>query len=597
MDLERLASRLSPDARIAISDGERALYSRDCWPYLTLMARAGTPSLLPPDAVVYAADEGDVTATIAWCRETRTPLVPVGALSGVVGGAVPVAGGIALDLKQLDMLDASLAEHGIVCAGAGWLGARLEHELNRRGFTLGHFPSSIGCSTLGGYVATRSAGQLSSRHGKIEDLVVGVRYIDANGRAIDTFAAGHDLTALIVGSEGTLGVVTRVWLRVEARPIHRRYRGYLAEGLPPAFSTMRGLMQGGHRPAVMRLYDEFDTYISGARKAGRPSKPPGMVKRLTARATADLDVAAAKHAALRAANAVLGRTMGATVALNAGARRVYPGCLLIVVQRVVQDEPAHCSGDVRRHHGGGYELDQPRGAVRGGEARDGAARVHHGALQSCVRDGVLHLLHLRRVRGHRRGLPGTLRGDVAPSARSGRRGGRRRHPPPRRRAHEGRGAERRPSGWCRAVRRGEATGRPFRHPESRQVVGHHGAFPGTGCAMTSASPRVDKLSASVTVDASATWEEAESLARSAGLTLDGLVDWCSQESVGASLARRQWLPPLWPAHTAWGACIALVANTRADATYRTISAPRTSSGPDLRGLWVVSGHRGQNDGA
>jgi FAD/FMN-containing dehydrogenase len=104
--------------------------------------------------------------------------------------------------------------------------------------------------------------------------------------------------------------------------------------------------------------------------------------------------------------------------------------------------------------------------------------------------------------------------------------------------------------------------------------------------MTSASSRVDTFSCTVTVDASTGWEQAEAFARAGGLSLGGVVDRCAGETVGASLARRQWLPPLWPAHTVWGACISFSANTRADTTYRTVRAPRTSSGPDLRGLWV-----------
>ncbi|MCB9521264.1 MAG: FAD-binding oxidoreductase [Myxococcales bacterium] len=338
MDIDSLAQTLEAvaargqraAARIDASAGARALYSRDCWPYLTLQARAGESARFPPDAVVHATGVDDVVEVVRWCRARRVPLVPVGGGSGVAGAAVPTSGGVALDLKLLDDLDTSRATTGLAWAGAGWIGARLEHELNRRGLTLGHFPSSIGCSTLGGYLATRSAGQLSSRHGKIEDLVVGLTYVSNEGRLVETFGGGHDLTALLVGSEGTFGVIVGAWLRVEERPVHRRSRGYLSHGVAPALDGMRELLQRGHRPAVLRLYDEFDTYISGARKAGRPASAPTLVSRVRQHIGGAVDAAAARHAAIRAANALLGRSLGAPLALNAGARRIYDDCLLVV---------------------------------------------------------------------------------------------------------------------------------------------------------------------------------------------------------------------------------------------------------------------------
>lgn len=326
-----LAPHLSSGARVVAGEGERALYSRDCWPYLGLLARAGQPSLRPPDAVVFPANEEDVIATVRWCADAGVPLVPVGGGSGVTGAAVPVHGGVAIDMKRLDALDLSMAESGLVCAGGGWVGARLEHELNRNGLTLGHFPSSILCSTLGGYVATRSAGQLSSRHGKIEDMVVSVRFVDPAGVVRRTWTGAWDTTQLLVGSEGTLGVVLDAWVRVEPQPVARRYRGFACSSVEAGLEAIREIVQSGARPAVVRLYDEFDTYISGARKAAEPAREPGRMAAAIGRWAQDrVDAAAAKKHALRAANALLGRTMGATIALNRLAGRVHDESLLIL---------------------------------------------------------------------------------------------------------------------------------------------------------------------------------------------------------------------------------------------------------------------------
>lgn len=334
MNIDSLRQKLSDDARLTTADGERALYARDCWPLLSVAARNGQHAVRPPDVVVFPSTEADVIATIRWCAAKRIPIVPVGGGSGVAGAAVPIHGGVALDMKRIDHLDLSRSTSGLVRAGGGWIGARLEHELNRVGLTLGHFPSSIMCSTLGGYVATRSAGQLSSRHGKIEDMVVSVRYVDAQGTVRETARGAWDATQLIVGSEGTFGVILDAWIRVEPQPVHRRYRGYACPSVGAGLEVMRGAMQLGLRPSVLRLYDEFDTYISGARKAGDPkpvaAEPSGLTAKLERWLSGRIDRAGIRQTALAAANALLGRSLGAPIVMNHLADRVYDECLLIV---------------------------------------------------------------------------------------------------------------------------------------------------------------------------------------------------------------------------------------------------------------------------
>src|SRR5262249_12703193 len=144
--------------------------------------------------------------------------------SGVCGASVPVYGGVVLDMTAM---------HGIVAVDAtsmvaevlpGTFGDVYEDALRaEHGATRGHWPQSIPLSTVGGWLACRGAGQLSTRYGKIEDLVVGLEVVLADGRVITTGgtpprAVGPDLTQIFVGSEGTLGVITRVWLRVFPLP-------------------------------------------------------------------------------------------------------------------------------------------------------------------------------------------------------------------------------------------------------------------------------------------------------------------------------------------------------------------------------------------
>src|SRR5947209_10587007 len=142
---------------------------------------------------------------------------------------------------------------------------RVDELLEARGATLGHFPSSIYCSTVGGWLAARSAGQLSSKYGKIEDMVLSIEAVDGTGEVIrtsDAPSSGPDLTQLLVGSEGTLAVITRAALRIWPKPSGRYLRGVLFKSVAQGCDAIRLLMRSGLRPAVCRLYDPFDTLMA-----------------------------------------------------------------------------------------------------------------------------------------------------------------------------------------------------------------------------------------------------------------------------------------------------------------------------------------------
>jgi alkyldihydroxyacetonephosphate synthase len=156
----------------------------------------------------------------------------------------------------------------LVCdVEAGMSGERFERELARRGYTFGHFPSSIYCSTVGGWLATRAAGQLSSKYGKVEDRCAGLTVVTGRGDVIETDGPtralrGPSWTQLLLGSEGTLGVITSARLRMAPAPQLRVFRGFEVDDVASGVAAIRRMMQKGLRPAVVRLYDEMDTLLN-----------------------------------------------------------------------------------------------------------------------------------------------------------------------------------------------------------------------------------------------------------------------------------------------------------------------------------------------
>jgi alkyldihydroxyacetonephosphate synthase len=234
--------------------------SRDWWPLALHWALDGS---VPRRAavIVRPASTAQVSAVLAACNAAGVPVTPAAGRSGVCGASVPVFGGVLLDLTALDSLGEVDAESGIVEAGAGMFGPDLERLINtHHGLTVGHFPQSFDIATVGGWVACRGAGQYSTRYGKIEDMVVGLEVVLADGRVIRTggspaAAVGPDLNHVFVGSEGTLGVITRVWLRAHPVAAAQDRAAYHFADLAGGFEACRQIIRRGATPAVLRLYD------------------------------------------------------------------------------------------------------------------------------------------------------------------------------------------------------------------------------------------------------------------------------------------------------------------------------------------------------
>lgn len=242
-------------------------YARDMWPRLLIAYRDGIAPQHRPHAVVWPEHVREVIAVVRLARELRIPIVPYGGGSGVCGGAVPLYGGITIDTKRMQAIRSVHSDELVCDVEAGLSGERFERELERRGYTFGHFPSSIYCSTVGGWLATRAAGQLSTKYGKVEDRVAGLTVVTGRGEVIETDGPhralrGPNWTQLILGSEGTLGIITSARLRVAPAPQLRVFRGFEVEDVQTGVEAIRRVLQKGLRPAVVRLYDELDTLMN-----------------------------------------------------------------------------------------------------------------------------------------------------------------------------------------------------------------------------------------------------------------------------------------------------------------------------------------------
>ena len=234
--------------------------SRDWWPLAMVWALDDQVGALA-GAVARPTTVQEVQAVLAVCHDASVPVTAAAGRSGVCGASVPVHGGVVLDLCGLHGIVAVDATSMVLDVAAGTFGDVLEDELRAaHGVTLGHWPQSVALSTVGGWLACRSAGQYSTRYGKIEDIVVGLDVVLADGRLVHTggpprAAVGPDLTQLFVGSEGTLGVITGARLRVHPAPPAERRAAFGFASFDAGLDACRRIVQRGATPAVLRLYD------------------------------------------------------------------------------------------------------------------------------------------------------------------------------------------------------------------------------------------------------------------------------------------------------------------------------------------------------
>ncbi|WP_042364756.1 FAD-binding oxidoreductase [Streptacidiphilus neutrinimicus] len=236
-----------------------------------------------PDAVLYPGSHDEVVALLQLCSRLGVAVVPYSGGTSVVGGLAPAregfAGVVALDLSRLNAVVAIDAVSRTATLQAGMRGPAVEAALGAEGFTLGHFPQSYEGASIGGYAAARSAGQSSAGYGRFDEMVVGLTLATPRGTVVlgtaPKSAAGPDLRQLVLGSEGTLGVITSVTVRVRPRPEVRVYESWRFPDFETGAAALRRLVQDGPEPTVLRLSDEAETGINLADPSAMFGGGPG----------------------------------------------------------------------------------------------------------------------------------------------------------------------------------------------------------------------------------------------------------------------------------------------------------------------------------
>jgi len=262
--------------RVTTDDYERAFHARGK-SYLDLLhLRAGRLDTAP-DAVVYPTSAEEVLALVRLAEAERIALIPFGGGSTVVGGvtAEPGKGHVAAVTVDTTLMNQVLEidkESLIACVQSGIYGPQLEEALQAEGVTLGHYPQSFEFSTLGGWIAPRSAGQQSNKYGKAEHWVVATNLATPQGMwSTENFpgsAAGPQLTDLVVGSEGVLGIIADAVIRLHPAPEAKDYRGYVFMDFAAGVAATRDMMQAAVPTAMIRLSDAAETRSFRALYAG-----------------------------------------------------------------------------------------------------------------------------------------------------------------------------------------------------------------------------------------------------------------------------------------------------------------------------------------
>jgi alkyldihydroxyacetonephosphate synthase len=259
-ELDRICETLT-------SESGTAEASRDWWPLAMHWSLSGSVAQRA-GAVCRPSTTEEVAAVLVACSNAGVPVTAAGGRSGVSGASIPVFGGVVLDLTAMQGIVDIDAVSGVVEVWSGTFGPELETELRQRcAMTIGHFPQSFDIATVGGWVACRGAGQYSTRYGKIEEMCVGLEVVLADGTVLQTghgpaAAMGPDLTHLFLGSEGTLGIITRVWLRAHPVPTHERRAAYTFADFEAGIEACRLILRRGATPAVLRLYDAVESQRS-----------------------------------------------------------------------------------------------------------------------------------------------------------------------------------------------------------------------------------------------------------------------------------------------------------------------------------------------
>ena len=295
----------------------RAQYASDQWWYAIAAAAAGEP-ISKPDIAVRPQTPEQVAAVVRLANEHRVPVTPWGGGSGVQGAANADRGGIVLDLRALNRVR-HIDRKSLTCTiEAGKLVRDFEAELNADGLSFTHYPASAEWATIGGSIAARGSGVLSSKYGKIEDHILNLEFVTPTGELIHTpsvprHAIGPELTQLLVGAEGTLGIITAATVKLRPLPKKRVFLVAAFADLARGIEAGRIIMVTGLRPPVMRLYDVHAASHSLARAVETTLDQPTFVMMFDGEYPdlVELEAAKAREVVLAHGGTLLPESLGA----------------------------------------------------------------------------------------------------------------------------------------------------------------------------------------------------------------------------------------------------------------------------------------------
>jgi alkyldihydroxyacetonephosphate synthase len=216
-----------------------------------------------PGAVAMPGSTGDVQRLLRYANERKLKVVPFGLGSGVCGGVIGDPAMLIVDMSRMNAVRGIDDVNLLGTFDAGKNGLEAEEAVAAKGLTIGHWPQSIALSSVGGWVSTRASGQFSTAYGNIEDIVYSIEAVLPDGTLVTLgkaprAAAGPDLRHVLMGAEGTMGIVTGVTFSLRRAPEARSFTAFYADTMDRGFEAQRRIVQADWRPPVMRQYDHSE---------------------------------------------------------------------------------------------------------------------------------------------------------------------------------------------------------------------------------------------------------------------------------------------------------------------------------------------------
>ncbi|MBV8682117.1 MAG: FAD-binding oxidoreductase [Caulobacteraceae bacterium] len=266
--VEALREALGP-GKVATDEASLQARRHDYWALSAIRDHRKDPAPVPA-CVVRPGNVLDVQAALRAAAAAGAPVIPFGLGSGVVGGVIARPDAVVLDMSAMSRVRSIDPTDLMATFDAGVRGTDAEAAVAAQGLTIGHWPQSVAVSSVGGWVATRASGQFSTAYGNIEDMVLAVEAVLPDGTLVTLgkgprASVGPDLRALILGSEGALGVITGVTLSLRRAPEARALSVFEIADMDRGFELQRQIVQAGWRPPVMRQYDPRESRRMDAR--------------------------------------------------------------------------------------------------------------------------------------------------------------------------------------------------------------------------------------------------------------------------------------------------------------------------------------------